>query len=60
MTQWGLEQFWEFTETQVELLTKYLEATNLLVECLQVAYVPDRERIENRLLLPPKYNNGSD
>lgn len=60
MTQWGLEQFWEFTETQVELLTKYLEATKLLVECLQVAYVPDRERIENRLLLPSKYNNGSD
>jgi hypothetical protein len=35
----------------------YLIAKRLLVDCLKLAYVSDREAIENSLLLPPKKTN---
>ena len=38
---------------QIDTFAAYLEVNNLLVRCLQVAYVPDREAIENQILLPP-------
>ena len=41
------------SEEQVAAFNRYLEANWLLVRCLQVAYVPDRAAIENRILLPP-------
>ena len=31
----------------------FINATDLLLECLDVAYVSDREAIEERLLRPP-------
>jgi predicted NACHT family NTPase len=34
-------------------LTQYLNANLLLLECLDLAYVPDRQAIVDRLLLPP-------
>jgi hypothetical protein len=43
---------WNFTEEQSQTLNRYLYATHLLVECLDVAYVTDREAIEDRLLRP--------
>lgn len=44
---------WNLSEKQVELLEKYLQANLLFVECLHLAYVPDRAAIENQILLPP-------
>ncbi|MBN2394577.1 MAG: NACHT domain-containing NTPase [Anaerolineae bacterium] len=44
---------WDFTEEQARAMEHYFTAANLLVECLDVAYVTDRATIEDRLLLPP-------
>lgn len=44
---------WSLSEGQAELLEKYLQANLLFVECLHLAYVPDRAAIENQILLPP-------
>jgi hypothetical protein len=49
----GVDQFWEWSEEQANLLTRYLQANRLLLECLDVAYVPDRQAIVDQLLLPP-------
>lgn len=45
---------WALTGEQAQILDRYLYATNLLVDCLDVAYVADREAIEDRLLRPPR------
>jgi hypothetical protein len=45
---------WEFSTEQRRSLDSYITATHLLVECLDVAYVTDREGIEDRLLRPPR------
>jgi hypothetical protein len=44
---------WKLSNEQVELLEQYLQANLLFVECLKLAYVPDRAAIENQILLPP-------
>lgn len=44
---------WNLSKEQHELLEKYLQANLLFVECLNLAYVPDRAAIENQILLPP-------
>ncbi len=44
---------WNLSAEQVALLDKYLQANLLFVECLNLAYVPDRAAIENQILLPP-------
>ncbi len=44
---------WNLSDEQVTLLEKYLQANLLFVECLNLAYVPDRAAIENQILLPP-------
>ncbi|HUM70356.1 MAG TPA: hypothetical protein PLK31_16100, partial [Chloroflexota bacterium] len=44
---------WNLSGEQVKLLEKYLQANLLFVECLNLAYVPDRAAIENQILLPP-------
>lgn len=51
---------WDFIDAQVEILKDYFTAAKLLVECLDVAYVTDREAIENRLLLPPGGEESTD
>ncbi|KAA3660037.1 MAG: hypothetical protein DWQ04_20640, partial [Chloroflexi bacterium] len=43
----------DLSKEQVDKLIRYLEANNLLVRCLQVAYVPDWQAIEDQILLPP-------
>ncbi len=48
VAEWG-----KLSSKQVELLACYLEVNRLLVRCLQVAYVPNRQAIEDRILLPP-------
>jgi len=45
---------WELTTAQLDTLGNYLTATQLLVECLDVAYVTDRAAIEDRLVRPPQ------
>jgi hypothetical protein len=45
---------WGFTNEQERTLADYFRAAELLVECLDVAYVTDREAIEARLVVPPK------
>lgn len=49
----GVRFDWGFTEEQIGHLNDYFYATNLLVECLKVAVVSNREWIKSRLLLPP-------
>jgi hypothetical protein len=53
LAHWGLDAFWELSQEQVALLTKYLQANLLLVECMSLAYLPDRAYYENQFLLPP-------
>jgi hypothetical protein len=45
---------WGFTKEQVEALERYFYAARLLVDCLDVATVTDRDAILDRLLLPPE------
>lgn len=45
---------WQLSEEQRKKLDAYLTANRLLLECLDVAVVSDREAIKDRLLLPPK------
>lgn len=47
------DQDYEFTKEQAENVMKYLEATGLLLDCLELAYVSDRAAITDRLLRPP-------
>jgi hypothetical protein len=42
---------WNLTEEQTGKLASYLEANELLVECLKLAMVSDRKAIEDRVLL---------
>jgi hypothetical protein len=52
-THRGLAQEWQFTSEDRKVLEEYLAGNELLVQCLKLAYVPDRQAIEDRLLLPP-------
>lgn len=44
---------WNLSSEQTELLTTYLTANLLLLDCLAVAIVSDRDGIKARLLRPP-------
>jgi predicted NACHT family NTPase len=44
---------WCLTQKQHGRIEQYLLANRLLLDCLQLAYVSDRARIENSLWLPP-------
>ena len=44
---------WTFTWKRRVQLANYFQANRLLGECLNLAYVSDREGIEEGLLLPP-------
>jgi hypothetical protein len=44
---------WDLTHEQIECLDHYCAATRLLVDCLYLTYVPDRQAIADTLLLPP-------
>lgn len=44
---------WDLDNDQSSKLAEYLKATQLFVQCLKLAMVPDREAIEDTLLLPP-------
>ncbi len=44
---------WHLSVEQIKRLNTYLQANQLLVECLNLAYVSNRTAIENGLLLPP-------
>jgi hypothetical protein len=50
--RWDIEEFWQIGQ-QADLLNQYLQANWLLLACLEVAYVPDRQAIVDQLLLPP-------
>jgi adenylate kinase family enzyme len=45
---------WDFTEAQGQTLEDYFRAVEVLVKCLDVAYVTDREAIEAQLVVAPK------
>ncbi|MDM8525160.1 NACHT domain-containing protein [Desulfococcaceae bacterium HSG8] len=45
---------YKFTKEEAKKIEQYLYGTKLLIDCLEVAYVSDRNRIEERLLRPPK------
>jgi len=44
---------WDLDGKSAGQLLRYLRANQLLLDCLQVAYVSDREAIADSLLLPP-------
>lgn len=44
---------WQLTATQVDKLNAYFAANELLVQCLKLAVVSDRQAILDGLLLPP-------
>lgn len=54
ITDADVAQFTSLTNTQVKKLQVYLEALNLLVHCLQIAYVPQRGVLLDKFLLPPE------
>jgi len=45
---------YEFSQNECYEITRYLEATQLLLDCLDVAHVSDRKAIEDQLLRPLK------
>ena len=45
--------FTSLSNQHLDVWVRYLAANKLLVDCLKIAYVPDREAIEDQLLLPP-------
>ena len=59
LRHWGLVQFWELSTAQLDLLASYLDANRLLLDCLALASVPDREVIEAQMLLPAQPVVGS-
>ncbi len=50
---WQRDDISQLNFDQWEKMADYLNATNLLVDCLKLAVVTDRTAIEDRLLLPP-------
>ena len=46
-------KIYEFTEEDAKHIATYLEGVKLLLDCLKVAVVSDRQAIEDRLLRPP-------
>jgi hypothetical protein len=53
LQQRDLARQWAFSDEQIERLERYFAANELLVQCLQVATVTDRQAILNGLLKPP-------
>jgi hypothetical protein len=46
---------WDFSEEEANILVNYLYATQLLLDCLDVAVVTtDRAALRDRLLRPPE------
>jgi len=48
---------WNSDEEKIKRLAKYLTANKLLVDCLHLACVADRTKVEESLLLPPQIRN---
>ena len=47
-------QWWSsFSQEDVQSIVAFLNGTNLFYDCLQLAYVPDRRRFEDRIFAPP-------
>ncbi len=55
-THFNIEDY-KFTKEQAEHVRQYFYATKLLTDCLKIAYVSNKNEIEERLLLPPKTSN---
>ena len=53
LQQRDLVREWHFSDEQIEKLNRYLAANELLVQCLKVATVTDRQAILNGVLEPP-------
>lgn len=51
---------WDLTTTQQARLTHYFDATSLLQDCLELAYMPpeEKEAMMNSLYLPPGEGDG--
>ena len=47
------QQDWELTEEQLNVLGNYLSSTELLLDCLDLAAIEDRQAVLDRLLIPP-------
>jgi len=52
-TQRNIAHEWQLTRKQFEDLEGYIYANSLLLDCLKLATVSDREAIKNSLFLPP-------
>ncbi|MEI6181625.1 MAG: hypothetical protein WCP31_12770, partial [Chloroflexales bacterium] len=47
------QQNWKLTKEERNTLGVYLSSTDLLLECLDLATIEDRQAVLERLLLPP-------
>ena len=50
---------WSLTKDDLNQLTEYFYVNELLVQCLNLAYVYDREGITAQMFLPPKRNDDN-
>jgi hypothetical protein len=50
----NLGREWNFNDKEIAILNDYFYANELLVECLKVAAVSDRQSVLNKLLMPPE------
>lgn len=53
VTKEDLDDNWDLSDEQKVVLVQYLKANLLLVNCMKIAYVPNRQAIEDQILLPP-------
>jgi len=51
--EFNIAHQWELSHSQLTVLGDYLAANSLLLECLNIATVSNREAIKNNLLMPP-------
>ena len=51
---------WNLSPEQIWKLNDWIEANELLVQCLKLAVVSDRKGIAAGLLLPPKATTDAD
>jgi predicted NACHT family NTPase len=47
---------WDFNQKEIEKINDYFYANELLIQCLKVAAVSDRQTVLNGLLLPPEHD----
>lgn len=58
MTERNIGHIWNFSEKEREDLSRYIESSLLLLDCLRISFVPDRHQIRAQLLNPVQLSTG--